>query len=41
MLIVVMHVPCVCLFAYCLKIESNDVDYTEEGEMFEYQEEED
>jgi hypothetical protein len=45
MLIVVKHVPCVCLFAYCLlflsAIESNDTECTEEGEVYEYQEEED
>jgi hypothetical protein len=45
MLIVVMYVSCVCLFAYCLLflpvIESNDTECTEEGELYEYQEEED
>jgi hypothetical protein len=45
MLIVMMYVPCVCLFAYELlfltTIESNDVECTEKGGVFEYQEEED
>jgi hypothetical protein len=45
MLIVVMLVPCVCLFAHCLlflpAIDSNDNECTEEGEVYEYQEEED
>jgi hypothetical protein len=45
MLIVVMYVSCVCLFAYGLlllpAIESNDTECTEEGEVYEYQEEED
>jgi hypothetical protein len=44
MLIVMMHVTCVCLFAYCLlfflpAIEPNDIKCTEEGELFDYQEE--
>jgi hypothetical protein len=45
MWIVVLHVSCVCLFAYCLlflpAVESNDIECTEEGEVYEYQEEED
>jgi hypothetical protein len=41
-----MHVSCVCLLAYCLlfflpAIGSNDTECTEEGEVYEYQEEED
>jgi hypothetical protein len=41
-----MLVPCVCFLAYCLLfllpvIESNDTKCTEEGEVYEYQEEED
>jgi hypothetical protein len=39
-----MHVPCVCLFAYCSLFrtsESNDTECTEEGEVYEYQEKED
>jgi hypothetical protein len=46
MLSVVMLVPCVCMLAYCLlsllpAIESNDTECNEEGEVYEYQEEED
>jgi hypothetical protein len=45
MRIVVLHVSCVCLFAYHLlflpAIKSNDTECTEESEVYEYQEEED
>jgi hypothetical protein len=45
-LIVVVLLSCVCFFAYCLLfllsvIESNDTECAEEGEVYEYQEEED